>query len=172
MKKGFTLIEMLVVIGIIAILAAILLPAVGRARRAALEAQAKAEVKSIETAIKSYVSQYSGRFPHDNGSADRTYTTDNNELMNVLRSIDGSGNPGNQNNIRKIVFLEVGEKSLDDSDNFIDPWEQPYQITVDTDFNNECDVPGVPNPVPRNVCVWSIGPDAAASWTNWINSWQ
>jgi len=59
---GFTLVEMLVVIAIIGILAAILLPVFAAARRAAQVGEAKTEMQGIDTAIEHYDSVYS-RFP-------------------------------------------------------------------------------------------------------------
>jgi prepilin-type N-terminal cleavage/methylation domain-containing protein len=59
---GFTLIELLVVISIIAILAALLLPALARARLEAQKQKARIEVGNIANAIHTYEADYS-KFP-------------------------------------------------------------------------------------------------------------
>ncbi len=61
-RSGFTLVELLTVIAIIAILAAMLLPVLARVKVAALKAKARMEVQGIVTAIHAYDQDY-GRFP-------------------------------------------------------------------------------------------------------------
>jgi prepilin-type N-terminal cleavage/methylation domain-containing protein len=60
--RAFTLVELLTVIAIIAILAAMLLPALSRAKLNAQKTQAKLQIQDIVTAIQNYNSAYS-RFP-------------------------------------------------------------------------------------------------------------
>ncbi len=65
--RGFTLIEMLAVIGIIALLVALLFPAIKGALQKAEIAQAQNDVKNIETAVKAFYVEY-GKWPNGNGA--------------------------------------------------------------------------------------------------------
>lgn len=98
-RSGVTLLELLVVIGILAVMMALLLPAVLKARDAALRMESANKVKQIVLAVHQFASVHNGRLP----------------------SIDGdprSANPGvSVHSILYGHFLE-GQPLFDAADNF------------------------------------------------------
>ena len=74
-EKGFTLIELLIVVAILGVLAAVVIPNVGRFIGAGEEEAAKTELSNIQTAVVSMMvdNQISvlptGTFPSDSGTA-------------------------------------------------------------------------------------------------------
>src|SRR5689334_24396083 len=62
-RRGFTLVELLVVIGIIALLISILLPSLNRAREQANRIKCASNLKQIGLSIQIYANENKGAFP-------------------------------------------------------------------------------------------------------------
>ena len=62
-RNAFTLVELLTVIAIIAILIALLLPALARSRSLALRIQCASNLRQVGIALREYGSEYQGQYP-------------------------------------------------------------------------------------------------------------
>ena len=70
-RSAFTLVELLVVVGIIALLVAILLPALNKARQAAQSIQCESTIRSICQAMLMYTNENKGWIPGGSSSSGR-----------------------------------------------------------------------------------------------------
>jgi prepilin-type N-terminal cleavage/methylation domain-containing protein len=172
-KNGFTLIELLVVIVILAILITLGSKGLRNARISAKKAQARIEMKSIETAIKAYVNKY-GELPAEHGKTvgvdlrDEPSSIVSEGIISILTKaddMDAEYNPA------EMVFLEPQGDGSDGR--FLDPWGYQYRIALDTDYDDRVDING--EIVRRKVALVSVGLfhlRGIGSTNDLIKSWQ
>jgi len=166
--KNFTLIELLVVIAIIGILAAMLMPAISHVRKQALKTQAKVEMQSIITAVKSYESTY-GILPFS-GAETAMISSDYDIMMGVLTNVPSGSNS------RSIRFLDVPNDYT--TKGFVDPWDKDYKILIDTNYGGDVTDPDASesDPLYGTVFIYSEGPDKldndAVDGSDDVASWQ
>jgi prepilin-type N-terminal cleavage/methylation domain-containing protein/prepilin-type processing-associated H-X9-DG protein len=71
-RRGFTLIEVLVVIGVIAVLIGILLPALGQARKAGRTVVCLSNQRQIGIALMGYAAEFKDWIPRESGNSEET----------------------------------------------------------------------------------------------------
>jgi len=82
MKRGFTLIELMIVMAVIAILVGIALPQFRGMQEEGLIAQAKAELTTLKTAVESYYI-HTGAYPTDSATWQTALTTASPTIVRV-----------------------------------------------------------------------------------------
>ena len=152
---GFTLIELMVVMAIIAILAGLVLSTAGYVQRKSATSRAEAEIAAISTALESYKADM-GDYPrgtNDGPNPTAAPNKGNNFLLTELMPAIGSGQK---------VYFEFSSSMLSKSSptNILDPFGEQYGYRY----------PGDPNRNGTNFFdLWS-----RAGTTNsnaWIKNW-
>ena len=161
-NRGFTLVEMLVVIAIIAVLAAILIPTVARAKTKAKVATVRVQMTELDGAIKSYNNDYE-RYPmpksdpnnpqvfKPNPWGDASFHGgfglghDNAKVIEILTGKNLTRNP------KKNTYLEPKESETDAATmadkrmgglstegRYFDPFGNEYVISMDKNRDGFC----------------------------------
>lgn len=160
-RRSYTLVEILMVVGIIAILVGLAIPVLNSARSSARLNKASAECNSIALAIKNFETEY-GQMPNPAAASDgasaptatfnNLYAPTDNELkqesdvgttsayyklFTMLTMYDPSNHTqkitsGYKNNVKKMVFLDP-PPSYAEGKTYLDPWGKPYTILYRVD---------------------------------------
>ena len=200
-NQGFTLVELLVVVVIIAILASLAVPVTNSVMRRANELRIKAVMKDLEVAISNFRAEYNRlpvTVPSGNAAADLEIETgDQTPLIAVLMAMgDPTSNPqAKVFNTRWIKFIDLAiakngqsfgvvlSSGTSGNMRLVDLWGMPYRIIIDSNYDNQIQNPDAKNSdqrvssrapqyLPRNVGVQSRGPDKIANTKDDIVSWR
>jgi prepilin-type N-terminal cleavage/methylation domain-containing protein len=119
-RTAFTLVELLVVIGILAILAALITPAIFQARVSARNAAIEAEIDMLHMAIMNYKNEY-GSFPPCTGPT----TAGSDAAKHLQRLFPRATSPSSE-------FIKSGEgDGIDnDGDGAVDEAGETYQVVL------------------------------------------
>jgi prepilin-type N-terminal cleavage/methylation domain-containing protein len=102
-NKGFTLVELLVVIGIIALLISILLPSLNKARNAAKVVQCASLLRQVATASVMYAGENKGALPPVRGDEDGKSTYSYSGNQNYVFTHSSKETPERGSNIGRLV---------------------------------------------------------------------
>lgn len=169
--QGMTLIEILISISIIAVLAAMLIPALSIVRERVRSTQAHERIAELHMALQHYAAEERRhRFPPQTSASDLS-----------LRLDPGDAVPGNLNLLRQGGY-EIDTSGLDTTGAppfaLRDPWKRFYQYQPDNDL---LATTGAQRPLPLSACpgwntagtrpwgyVWSTGRAGTADGAGWI----
>jgi len=163
-NAGFTIIELLVVIGIIAILSGLLLPALGGARESARVTRVHSDLRQITVALQLYQHQYNVFPPARTYCASMMSSLDDyNHLPSELvtgrfldRAMEDVFNPG-----RTYKYIAPGFGWANEAASILAIWV-PDQFPEDSEPRNQTPYfKQSESPVP--CAVWSVGPGGAKS---------
>lgn len=159
-KSGFTVIELLAVIGILILIASMLFVGLERARSRARRTRAAREVDQIMTAWESYYFDYR-RFPDDSININQDGMQE--PAIKILRGENYQG----QNSL-ETEYMDFSEYVTQ----FNDPWGNAYMLALDeVPYDGRVSVPHEADLLPRSVAVWSVGEDGIEDTKDDVTSW-
>lgn len=135
-RRGFTLIELMVVMVLIGMLVALLMPAVQRVRHRGRVTKGRAEAYAIKTGVKGYFMEY-GYWPCPDYDRAGLFTYAGNNYQQVITRLF----PTATGNYKKKLFIEVDNFTLNQGKTaLLAPWGDAYSIGIDTRYpSDDCE---------------------------------
>ena len=140
-RLGFTVIEFIIVIGIIFFLAAALLPALSRSRQMAKKRNAREVIYQLEVALQMYGEDYG------------TYPTDGTGCGNLITWMEREVGNG--------PYCEWPD-DMKDGSNLLDPWGESYRYRYNTPTVLGTGI---------QYNIWSDGPDKEPDTDDDVTNW-
>ena len=145
-KRGFTLLELLVVVVIMAVLMGLLLPAVLKAKNQSKVRRSEVQVKALGSAIDGFILEHH-HLPaptKDLRTGDDYYYGTEEPSQSTSKVAPGSDYPEYGGENSKVFQVLLGSKpkvlkadifNVDSRGNVVDPWGKPYRFYLD--LNND-----------------------------------
>jgi type II secretory pathway pseudopilin PulG len=174
-KGGFTLLELLVVVGIIMLLAGLMLAGFGGIRDRARNLRAKRDVAQLKTAWDTYYADYSG-FPENAIGEAVSITESDIACIQILRGIPHADDTEavqlfRAMNPKRISYMDFHHKTTE----FNDPWGNKYRVSLDDNYDGEVSVPDediLGGTLHMSVAVWSAGKDGDDDTDDDVKTWR
>jgi prepilin-type N-terminal cleavage/methylation domain-containing protein len=186
-KQAFTLIEILTVLAIIGVLAALLFPAINGAMLTAKETKANTVVKGLASVFQQYYTEY-GCWPIKNLTPGVIYRVDvlTVQLLSGSNLTVAAAPSGTYNgNPRRLGLFDFPTKDLNNFGQFpnlpvgslVSATGTNFFFMLDTTYINSIPNPlpspyNTPSPINKGVIVWTASPKRGISSRNfYITSW-
>ena len=184
-KKGFTLVEILVGVGILAMLAAGMWVAVGSTQTKKLKNKAETEITLLEAAMNEYRTDNGGVLPFGRGDEESS-----NIMYQALScDYDGDGEPDDENGVTRMPYcptftvikntkaaeqgegipvlrasIRTREKGKRKMLVIVDPWGKPYRYRLGCEAEDDKGKTG--QGITADFDIFSQGPDGLGDSTN------